>query len=466
MLAGVTILGLMTGCGSQSKEDENVANADAAAESSEMVYRTYFDEYGTAEDPFNFPVEDVFYVTGRGLTITGRVNAGTVKVGDEIDVIGMNHDTVRATVAEILIDRQEVEQATVGDVCGILLKDVEDGAVVYGMNAITPGAYQTVSELTATIDISAYEDGGSDVPIELNKGYAFCFYDYHNYVPGKITAIDGKSNDGLSIKPGTDGVKVTIQLDDDLVIRQDQKIEMLAGPDEGWVLGYGRVNELLDAKDASSAIPTVMDDMEIGDVNGAFNFPIGDVFTIKEQGMLITGRVKSGSVKVGDEIDIVGMGKETVHTKVIDITQNKQSLEEAKAGDNVGLLLADSLDWVRDDNVVEGMNAITPGAFTVTNQFTADVEMLSKEESGRSLPVSKGYAYPVKFDASVKISGKIVEINGDESKLDLATGKSGTLTIQLDQEVLLEEGQTFELMDESKEGRVIGKGTVRSFEAE
>ena len=360
-LSCVMAMGMMAGCGSTKEQEVAVEDVETTAEPETQQQSNY--TYGTAEDPLRFSVEDVFYITGQGCSICGEVFSGTVKVGDEIVLGGMGHASLRTTVKRIIIDQKEVESATVCDRCGLLLdENVREGMAYSGQFAVTGGVYSTATKFKAKVDVLSTEDGGSEVPLEVNSTYSCTFGSRED-----INCVILDSDAGTSIKPGTSGVAMTIQLDKSMVMDPGHKFLIEDVENGGYIVGYATVVELLDPMSVGGGVedaPLELSDLEIGSPDDDFNFVIGDVFTIVDQGITITGRVQAGTVKVGDEIDIVGEGKETIHTKVAGITAYGENLEEAKAGDNIGIQLEDSLDLVRGEDVAEGMNAVASGTST------------------------------------------------------------------------------------------------------
>ncbi|WP_460171540.1 EF-Tu/IF-2/RF-3 family GTPase, partial [Thermus sp. FJN-A] len=144
-----------------------------------------------------------------------------------------------------------------------------------------------------------------------------------------------------------------------------------------WV---DRIWELLDAVD--EYIPT-----PVRDVDKPFLMPVEDVFTITGRGTVATGRIERGKVKVGDEVEIVGLAPETRKTVVTGVEMHRKTLQEGIAGDNVGLLLR----GVSREEVERGQVLARPGSITPHTKFEASVYVLRKEEGGRHTGFFSGY---------------------------------------------------------------------------
>ncbi|MBO6759342.1 MAG: elongation factor Tu, partial [Roseibium sp.] len=141
-----------------------------------------------------------------------------------------------------------------------------------------------------------------------------------------------------------------------------------------------KVMELMEAVD--SYVPTPERDTE-----KPFLMPIEDVFSITGRGTVVTGRVERGVVKVGEQIEIIGMQEEKLTTTVTGVEMFRKLLEQAQAGDNAGVLLRGT----KKDEVERGMCLVKPGSVTPHKEFECEVYVLSKDEGGRHTPFFKGY---------------------------------------------------------------------------
>ncbi len=203
------------------------------------------------------------------------------------------------------------------------------------------------------------------------------------------------------------------------------------------------IEELLDAMD--NYIPTPQ-----RDVDKPFLMAIEDVFTISGRGTVVTGRVERGRLKVGDEVEIVGLSDEIRKTVVTGIEMFRKTLDEAVAGDNVGVLLR----GIGKDEVERGQVLAQPGTITPHKKFKAQVYILSKEEGGRHTPFFKGYR-PQFYIRTADITGTVVEL--PEGQEMVMPGDNVELTVELMEPVAIEEQMRFAIREG---GRTVGAGVV------
>ena len=179
-----------------------------------------------------------------------------------------------------------------------------------------------------------------------------------------------------------------------------------------------------------------------------FLMPIEDVFTIEGRGLVATGRIERGIVKLNDEVEIVGL-KPTKKTVVTGIEMFNKSLDEGRAGDNAGVLLR----GLKKEDVERGQVLAAPGSITPHTEFEAEIYVLSKEEGGRHTPFAAGYK-PQYYIRTADVTG---EINLPEGTEMVMPGDTITLKIKLQKEVALEEKQRFALREG---GHTVGAGVV------
>ena len=204
----------------------------------------------------------------------------------------------------------------------------------------------------------------------------------------------------------------------------------------------GCVWELMDAVDAS--IPT-----PVRDVDKPFLMSVEDIFTITGRGTVATGRVERGRLKLGEEVEIVGLrpqGKKTVATG---IEMFRKILDEAVAGDNIGVLLR----GVEREDIERGMVLAKPGTIRPHTKFMAEVYILTKEEGGRHTPFFTGYR-PQFYFRTTDVTGDIKLADGVEMVMP---GDNITLEAVLITPIALEEGQRFAVREG---GRTVGAGVV------
>ncbi len=210
--------------------------------------------------------------------------------------------------------------------------------------------------------------------------------------------------------------------------------------DPKWV---SSVEELLKAMD--EYIPTPP-----RETDKPFLMAVEDVFTITGRGTVVTGRVERGTLKVGDEVEIVGLSEEKRKTVVTGIEMFRKQLDEAIAGDNVGVLLR----GITKDEVERGQVLAKPGTITPHKKFKAQVYVLSKEEGGRHTPFFLGYR-PQFYIRTADITGTVVEL--PEGQEMVMPGDNVELTVELMVPVAMEDQMRFAIREG---GRTVGAGVV------
>ena len=183
-------------------------------------------------------------------------------------------------------------------------------------------------------------------------------------------------------------------------------------------------------------------------VDGAFLLPIEDVFSISGRGTVVTGRIERGIVKVGEEIEIVGL-RDTTKTTCTGVEMFRKLLDEGKAGDNVGVLLRGT----KRDDVERGQVLAKPGSITPHTTFDAEIYVLSKEEGGRHTPFFKGYR-PQFYFRTTDVTGMCELPEGVEMVMP---GDNVQLAVELIHPIAMEEGLRFAVREG---GRTVGAGVV------
>jgi elongation factor Tu len=183
-------------------------------------------------------------------------------------------------------------------------------------------------------------------------------------------------------------------------------------------------------------------------VDGAFLMPVEDVFSISGRGTVATGRVERGRVKVGEEVEIVGI-KETTKTTCTGVEMFRKLLDEGIAGDNVGVLLR----GVKRDDIERGQVLAKPGSITPHTHFEAEVYVLSKEEGGRHTPFFKGYR-PQFYFRTTDVTGEVTLPDGVEMVMP---GDNIQMKVNLIAPIAMEEGVRFAIREG---GRTVGAGVV------
>jgi elongation factor Tu len=206
----------------------------------------------------------------------------------------------------------------------------------------------------------------------------------------------------------------------------------------------GRIWELMDAVDNYIPMPERA-------VDKPFLMPIEDVFTITGRGTVTTGRVERGQVKVGDEVEIVGMREQTRKTVCTGVEMFRKLLDYAQAGDNIGTLLR----GVDRKEVERGMVLAKPGSIKPLTKFNAEVYVLTKEEGGRHTPFFGGYR-PQFYFRTTDVTGIIQLPEGVEMVMP---GDNVQMAIELITPIAIEQGLRFAIREG---GRTVGAGVVTS----
>ncbi|MDZ7338201.1 MAG: EF-Tu/IF-2/RF-3 family GTPase, partial [candidate division KSB1 bacterium] len=199
--------------------------------------------------------------------------------------------------------------------------------------------------------------------------------------------------------------------------------------------------ELMEAVD--KYIPT-----PVRDVDKPFLMPVEDVFSITGRGTVGTGRIERGRVKVGDEVEIVGLGAQR-RTVVTGVEMFRKILDEGVAGDNVGLLLR----GIDKDELERGQVIAAPGTITPHTKFKGEVYVLTKEEGGRHTPFFNGYR-PQFYFRTTDVTGTIRLPEGVEMVMP---GDNVTMEVELITPIAMEEGLRFAIREG---GRTVGAGVV------
>ena len=206
-------------------------------------------------------------------------------------------------------------------------------------------------------------------------------------------------------------------------------------------IGVPSIIKLAETMDAY--IPT-----PVRDVDHPFLMPVEDVFSISGRGTVVTGRVERGVLKVGDEIEIVGI-RPTQKTTCTGVEMFRKLLDQGQAGDNIGVLFRGT----KREEVERGQVLAKPGTITPHTKFTAEVYVLSKDEGGRHTPFFKGYR-PQFYFRTTDVTGTIELPEGVEMVMP---GDNITMTVQLISPIAMNEGLRFAVREG---GRTVGAGVV------
>ena len=190
------------------------------------------------------------------------------------------------------------------------------------------------------------------------------------------------------------------------------------------------------------------------DVNKTFLMAIEDVFSITGRGTVATGRIERGKIVVGETVDLVGLADETRSTTVTGLEMFQKSLEEALAGDNVGILLR----GIQKDEIQRGMVLSAPGSITAHTKFEGQVVVLNKEEGGRHSPFFPGYR-PQFYVRTTDVTGKIESFRDDQDNVMpmVMPGDRIKMEVELIQPIAIENQMKFAIREG---GRTVGAGVV------
>jgi len=231
---------------------------------------------------------------------------------------------------------------------------------------------------------------------------------------------------------------------DDIPIVKGSALAALEGRDEE--IGVNSINSLMEEVDKYIPQPDRPKDQP-------FLMPIEDVFSISGRGTVVTGRVERGVVKVGEEIEIVGL-KDTTKTTCTGVEMFRKLLDQGEAGDNVGVLLRGT----KREEVERGQVLAAPGSIKPFKKFKAEAYVLTKEEGGRHTPFFSNYR-PQFYFRTTDVTGSVELPSGTEMVMP---GDNIAMTVELIQPIAMDEGLRFAIREG---GRTVGAGVVSSIEA-
>ncbi len=226
---------------------------------------------------------------------------------------------------------------------------------------------------------------------------------------------------------------------DQIPIIRGSALKALQGEDSD--IGIGSIKKLIAALDEYIPLPK-------RDIDKPFLMPVEDVFSIQGRGTVATGRVERGIVKVGEEVEIVGL-KPTTKTVVTGIEMFRKLLDEGVAGDNLGALLR----GLKREDIERGQVLAAPGTITPHTKFKAEVYILTKEEGGRHTPFFKGYR-PQFYFRTTDVTGVVTLPEGQEMVMP---GDNVTVTVELIAPIAMDKELRFAIREG---GRTVGAGVV------
>jgi elongation factor Tu len=225
---------------------------------------------------------------------------------------------------------------------------------------------------------------------------------------------------------------------DEIPVVQVSALKALEGDPE-WT---PKILELMEAVDTYIPEP-------VREIDKPFLLPIEDVFTITGRGTVVTGRVEQGVVKVGEEVEMVGIHPEVTKTVVTGVEMFQKLLDQGQAGDNIGCLLR----GIKREEVERGQVLAKPGSITPHTHFKAEVYVLSKDEGGRHTPFFNGYR-PQFYFRTTDVTGSIKLPEGQEMVMP---GDNTNMEVELIQPIAMDQGLRFAVREG---GRTVGAGVV------
>ncbi len=206
--------------------------------------------------------------------------------------------------------------------------------------------------------------------------------------------------------------------------------------------GANAIRELMKAVDEYIPVPE-------RDTEKPFLMPVEDIFSIEGRGTVATGRIERGIVKVGDEVEVLGLGRKAQKTAVTGVEMFNKTLSEGQAGDNVGILLR----GLKREDIQRGQILAVPGSVSTHTDFKAEVYVLSKEEGGRHTPFITGYK-PQFYIRTADVTGEVVLPEGTEM---VTPGDNTEFTVKLVSPVAIEKGVSFAIREG---GQTVGQGII------
>src|SRR3989339_736668 len=233
-----------------------------------------------------------------------------------------------------------------------------------------------------------------------------------------------------------------------------EKLKKYGFEEDTPIIRVSALKALEGDKDAQAGIMKLMDTVDewipdpVRELDKPFLMPVEDVFSIKGRGTVVTGRIETGVIKVGEEIEIVGI-KATAKSDVTGVEMLHQQLEQGQAGDNVGLLLR----GIEKDDVQRGQVLAKTGSIKPHTKFEAEAYILGKDEGGRHSPMFSGYK-PQFFIGTTDVTGEVKLPDGVEM---IMPGDNAKMSVELIAPIAMEEGQRFAIREG---GLTVGAGVI------
>lgn len=307
----------------------------------------------------------------------------------------------------------------------------------------TPVKQEKKDTFQANIYLLTKEENGRYSPIFNN--YKPVFKINGEEVKGSIEFADGKE----MLMPGEEAF-VTIKLDSSVMIQEGMNFEMYEANRKvgtGVISKEASVTPNTNTNSNSNSNSTNKEKVTIGQVNpntnlsydenGAFLMYVEDVFTITGKGTVVTGKISRGTIKVGDEFQVLGLDGEILTAQIAGIDMSNKEAQFAKIGDNVGLILKD----VQRDQIQRGEAIVAPNTMIATTDFEADIHVASKSEGGKDISISSGY------QAKFAIGGVTTYEGTVSTSASIQPGKDGKISVRLNSPVAMEVGMELNIRE-------------------
>lgn len=307
----------------------------------------------------------------------------------------------------------------------------------------TPVKQEKKDTFQANIYLLSKEENGRYSPIFNN--YKPVFKINGEEVKGSIEFADGKE----MLMPGEEAF-VTIKLDSSVMIQEGMNFEMYEANRKvgtGVISKEASVTPNTNTNSNSNSNSTNKEKVTIGQVNpntnlsydenGAFLMYVEDVFTITGKGTVVTGKISRGTIKVGDEFQVLGLDGEILTAQIAGIDMSNKEAQFAKIGDNVGLILKD----VQRDQIQRGEAIVAPNTMIATTDFEADIHVASKSEGGKDISISSGY------QAKFAIGGVTTYEGTVSTSASIQPGKDGKISVRLNSPVAMEVGMELNIRE-------------------
>ncbi|VGD30694.1 translation elongation factor Tu [Klebsiella pneumoniae] len=340
--------------------------------------------------------------------------------------------------------RKLLDEGRAGENVGVLLRGIKREEIERGQVLAKPGTINPHTKFESEVYILSKDEGGRHTP--FFKGYRPQFYFRTTDVTGTIELPEGVE----MVMPG-DNIKMVVTLIHPIAMDDGLRFAIREGGPivRGSALKALEGDAEWEAKiiELAGHLDTYIPEPERA-IDKPFLLPIEDVFSISGRGTVVTGRVERGIIKVGEEVEIVGI-KETAKTTCTGVEMFRKLLDEGRAGENVGVLLR----GIKREEIERGQVLAKPGTINPHTKFESEVYILSKDEGGRHTPFFKGYR-PQFYFRTTDVTGTIELPEGVEMVMP---GDNIKMVVTLIHPIAMDDGLRFAIREG---GRTVGAGVV------